>query len=106
LAEIAHRTDVTSPTDEDHECEGDAPGMNPVWHSALREWLGPMFATEFVGSAKILASVSLPVGTQGENIYYRVANQADRALVLRLLPRRGSLLLAVARRTEVPTAER
>lgn len=59
-----------------------------------------MFVPETIGSAKLLASLSLPVGTWGEHLYYRLANSADRACVLKLLRGRGSLVLVVARRTE------
>jgi ubiquinone/menaquinone biosynthesis C-methylase UbiE len=86
-------------TGYDGEPHHRAPDEHPILQAQLLEWLTPLFVPEFVGSAKLLASVSLPVGMLGQDAYYRLANWIDRLCLLPLLPQRGSLVLAVARRT-------
>ncbi|MFJ4689188.1 class I SAM-dependent methyltransferase [Streptomyces sp. NPDC088789] len=98
MAKTAHGWWLAPPATE--TCEASAPSEQPVSPALLRDWLSPMFVPESIGSAKLLASLSLPVGTWGEHLYYRLANLADRACVLKLLRGRGSLVLVVARRTE------
>lgn len=97
LYKAAHRKS-RRPTSAKDLVERHGPYERPIHPGWLREQLNLDFNSVSVGSAKILASLGLPAGLPCATTYYQAANRLDRAILLRLLPIQGSLVLAHGRR--------